>query len=101
MVLSDQLRLAGYPVVEAANAQEAVEVLRHGADVKLVITDVRMPGSIDGVELARLVKSEYPDVKVMLASGHLPAIDWVTHDGYFRKPYEFDKIIQRIRILMD
>jgi CheY-like chemotaxis protein len=101
MLLAEQLRQAGYPVIEAANAHEAVEVLRHSSDVKLVVSDIRMPGSMDGVELARLVKSEYPNVKVMLASGHLSAIDWVTHDGYFRKPYEFRKIIEHIRMLMD
>lgn len=101
MLLAERLRQAGYSVVEAANAHEAVEVLRHSPHVKLVVSDVRMPGSMDGVELARLVKSEYPNIKVMLASGHLSAMDWVTHDGYFRKPYEFEKIIEHISTLMD
>jgi CheY-like chemotaxis protein len=101
MLLAEQLRRAGYPVVEAANAHEAIELLRHSPDVKLVISDVRMPGSVDGVELARRVKSDYPDIKVMLASGHLSSIDWVAHDGYFRKPYQFKKMIEHIRMLMD
>lgn len=101
MLLAEQLRQAGYSVIEAANAHEAVEVLRHSSDVKLVVSDIRMPGSMDGVELARLVKSEFPDIKIMLASGHLSAIDWVTHDGYFRKPYEFEKIIAHVRMLID
>jgi two-component system, response regulator PdtaR len=101
MAVAECLRQAGYSVAEAANAHEAVEILRHSRDVKLIVSDVRMPGSMDGVELARLARSEYPDTKVVLVSGHLPAIDWVAHDGYFRKPYDFTRLIEHIRTLIE
>jgi two-component system, response regulator PdtaR len=100
MAIADRLRQARYEVVEAGNAHEALEILRHSADVKLIISDIGMPGSIDGVELARLAKSEYPGIKIVLASGHLASIDWVQHDGYFRKPYDARNIIRHIKTLI-
>jgi PleD family two-component response regulator len=52
MVIADNLRSAGYTVVEASNAHEALELLRNSVDVRLILSDVRMPGTIDGVALA-------------------------------------------------
>jgi CheY-like chemotaxis protein len=100
MAIADRLRQASYEVVEAGNAHEALEILRHGGDVKLIVSDIGMPGSIDGVELARLARSEYPDIKIVLASGHLASIDWVEHDGYFRKPYDAREVIRHIERLI-
>jgi CheY-like chemotaxis protein len=100
MAIADRLRQASYEVVEAGSAHEALEILRHSASVKLIISDIGMPGSIDGVELVRLARSEYPDIKVVLASGHLASIDWVEHDGYFRKPYDAQRIIRHIKTLI-
>lgn len=100
MAIADRLRQASYEVVEAGNAHEALEILRHSDDVKLIISDIGMPGSIDGAELARLARSEYPDIKIVLASGHLASIDWVEHDGYFRKPYDARDIIRHVRTLI-
>jgi CheY-like chemotaxis protein len=54
MMLADQLREAGHRVVEARDADEALELLEHEAlDVKVVISDIKMPGSMDGIELAQ------------------------------------------------
>jgi two-component system, response regulator PdtaR len=100
MAIADRLRQASYEVVEAGNAHEALEILRHSGDVKLIISDIGMPGSIDGVELARLARSEYPDIKIVLASGHLASLDWIEHDGYFRKPYDARQIIRHIKTLI-
>jgi two-component system, response regulator PdtaR len=100
MAIADHLRQASYEVVEAGNAREALEILRHNSDVKLIVSDIGMPGSIDGLGLARLAKSEYPDIKVVLASGHLASIDWVEHDGYFRKPYDARDVIKHIKTLI-
>jgi two-component system, response regulator PdtaR len=100
MAIADRLRQASYDVVEAGNAHEALEILRHSGDVKLIVSDIGMPGSIDGVELARLARSQYPDIKIVLASGHLASIDWVEHDGYFRKPYDARAVIRHIERLI-
>lgn len=100
MTVSERLRQAGYAVAEAANAHEAVEILRHDRDVKLLVSDVRMPGSFDGLELARLARSENPDIKIVMVSGHLAKVEGVAHNGYFRKPYDFARLIEHIRTLI-
>jgi two-component system, response regulator PdtaR len=100
MVITDQLRDAGYSVIEAVNAHEATEVLRNSANIEVVISDIQMPGSMDGVDLARMIRSEYPAIKIVLASGHLALVNWADHDGFFEKPYDADKIIRHIKALL-
>jgi two-component system, response regulator PdtaR len=99
--LAEELQDAGYLVVEASDGTEAVEILRVRRDVKIVISDVRMPGPIDGVELCRRVRSGYPGIKVVLSSGEPNAADSTAHDGFFLKPYRVARIITHIRSLMD
>jgi CheY-like chemotaxis protein len=65
----DILREAGFWVLEAEDADEAFETIRRRQDVSVVLTDVDMPGSIDGFEFARLVAQGWPEVGVMVISG--------------------------------
>jgi CheY-like chemotaxis protein len=65
----DILREAGFWVLEAENADEAFETLRQRRDVSAVLTDVDMPGSLDGFEFARLVAQGWPEVGVLVISG--------------------------------
>jgi CheY-like chemotaxis protein len=97
----DPAHVAPIRVVEACNAHEALDLLGHGAaNVKAVISDIRMPGSIDGVGLARTIRSSYPAIKVLLAAGHIGAFDATEHDGFFQKPYDTAKIIRHVRKLL-
>jgi len=70
MLLSEALRQEGYAVVEAATADEALSVLESSSSPDVLITDVRMPGSIDGFELAAYVRRTKPELKVIITSGH-------------------------------
>ena len=99
--LAEELQDAGYLVVEASDGTEAVEILTLRQDVKIVISDVRMPGPIDGVELCRRVRSGYPGIKVVLSSGEPNAADLTTHDGFFLKPYRVARMIRHIRSFTD
>ena len=101
MVIADNLRNAGYTVIEASNAHEALELLRNRVDVRLILSDVRMPGTMDGVALARTVRSEFPVVKIVLTSGNPARLDWVEQDGFFPKPYDAAQIIKYIKALLD
>jgi len=65
----DILREAGFWVLEAQDADEAFETLRRRKDVCVVLTDVDMPGSLDGFEFARLVAQGWPDLGVLVISG--------------------------------
>jgi CheY-like chemotaxis protein len=95
--LTEELEEAGYSVIEASDGTEAVEILTLRSDVKIVISDVRMPGPIDGVELCCRVRSGYPGIKVVLSSGEPNAADSTAHDGFFLKPYRVAWIIKHIR----
>jgi two-component system, response regulator PdtaR len=65
----DILREAGFRVAEAQDADEAFEMLRRRVDVRVVLTDVDMPGSLNGFEFARLVKQGWPELQVLVISG--------------------------------
>jgi CheY-like chemotaxis protein len=57
MSMSDFLDDAGYKVFEAVNADEAIALLQARSDVQVVVTDIEMPGSMNGLELARVVRA--------------------------------------------
>lgn len=87
LIICEALRGQGLTVVEAANAEEAEAALASGFVVDLVFTDVRMPGAFDGLELARRVKTQRPDLPILVTSGHLERVgaSWVA--GFLPKPY--------------
>jgi CheY-like chemotaxis protein len=70
MIASDVLTEdAGYRVIEAGNADEALTLLEVRHDVRLVFTDVDMPGSLNGYALARIVDMRWPGIGVIVTSG--------------------------------
>ena len=66
--ISGFLRSAGFEVIEANSATEAIQVLKDSLKVSLVFTDVRMPGTVDGIDLARYVQLHHPDIPVLITS---------------------------------
>jgi CheY-like chemotaxis protein len=70
-----QLVGLGYPVLEAANGVEAMEILRTVTDVDLLISDVVMPGGIDGRNLCRQARQAYPHIRILLMSGYVAEAD--------------------------
>ncbi|PSJ43323.1 response regulator [Allosphingosinicella deserti] len=75
MMLADQLTADHFCVVEAENADVAMAMLRDRPEVSAVITDVRMPGTMDGLELARQISTCWPHLKVFITSGHITVGD--------------------------
>jgi CheY-like chemotaxis protein len=69
IMITDELRNAGYEVVECGTADEAIDVLRSGLGIGVMFTDIRMPGSMDGALLAQAVRQEFPALKVVATSG--------------------------------
>ena len=86
-MLADSLRDIGYQVLEAANGEEALDVLISGQLVDLMVTDVRMPGSIDGMALMRRSKSLAPGRPVIVCSAHLFEPEADAADAFLPKPY--------------
>src|SRR3954453_2407209 len=69
IVQVDILREAGFRVAEAQDADEAFDMLRRRPEIAAVLTDVDMPGSLNGFEFARLLKQGWPEVGVLTISG--------------------------------
>jgi CheY-like chemotaxis protein len=103
--LADYLRDCGYRVCEAANADEALAILQSGERVDLVLTDVQMPGSMDGFALARWVRDNHPGMKVLLTSGVSRSADLagdLCEEGPIEtKPYDPKRLAARIRAKLD
>jgi CheY-like chemotaxis protein len=96
MIAADALVEAGFSVVEAGSADHALELLKSRPDVGILFTDVNMPGALDGIALAHLVHSAWPDIKIVVTSGRaLPAA--LPDDGKFlEKPYALSELKQVI-----
>ena len=83
---------AGFEVIEAANAQEAVDLLNGRPDVEVLFTDVDMPGKLDGLALANLVHAQWPAIRLVVTSGRSLAGP-VPDDGRFvAKPYSLQHL---------
>jgi CheY-like chemotaxis protein len=80
---------AGFEVIEAANADEAIEVLEARRDITVVFTDIQMPGSMDGLKLARAVRGRWPPIKIIATSGRLNVGETDLPEGgrFLPKPY--------------
>jgi two-component system, response regulator PdtaR len=88
---------AGFDTIEAGNADEAISVLEE-REVDLIFTDVRMPGSMDGLRLARYVRERWPPIKIMVTSGHHLVQNGDLPEGgvFLSKPYTDAAIIAAI-----
>jgi CheY-like chemotaxis protein len=60
---------AGFDVIEAASADEAIRILECRSDIRVVFTDIHMPGSMDGLKLAHAVRNRWPPIKIIVTSG--------------------------------
>ena len=104
-MLSDHLQECGFMVFEAANADEAITTIQTGIPIDLVLTDVRMPGSMNGFGLAKWIRANTPSISVILASGEATqteaANELCHHVPFFRKPYDLKAIVTGIRTALD
>lgn len=96
LVTAGELRDSGLTVIEAASAQEAYEAIIAGLHVDLVFTDVRTEGTLDGYELARMLKAERPRLPVILTSGHMDGSVAAKVAPFLAKPYSVQTVIQLI-----
>lgn len=101
ILLSEALREAGIMIVEAANADEALSYIAAGEPFDLVFSDVRMPGSIDGVELARRLRRHSPSLPIILTSGNLGSAFAAELGMFLQKPYDIEQTVLLIASMID
>lgn len=99
MCAVDMVEDAGYSSVEAVDADEAVAILESRSDIALMFTDIQMPGSMDGLELARAVHERWPPIKIILVSGalQLPDDDIPPDSRFFGKPLKAEAMIAEMQ----
>ncbi len=104
MPIAEYLRDCGYNVLEAASASEAIAAVDTEGPVSLVFSDIRMPGTMDGVGLAEWFRSHYPAVPVLLTSGYnggrtiTPSA--APRGRFIEKPYSQSQVARHIAALL-
>lgn len=95
----DALEEEGFEVIEAPSADYALTVLQARSDIRVVFTDVTMPGALNGFDLARLVQQIYPHIVVLVTSGALPPgfSGEAPKAKFMPKPYKTAEVIQVVR----
>ena len=103
LMIAEYLREFGYTVLEAKNGDEAARLLHEGDQVDIVFSDVRMPGRIDGLALAKWIARNRPEIGVLLTSAYVPPADLADSGTavscLLRKPYMPGEVLNRIREL--
>lgn len=103
-LVSTSLRNRGYSVLSVPNAEVALQILTEQVKFDLLFTDIVMPGTMDGFELADRAKRLQPELKVLYATGfaHLSRrpVDQL-HGKLIPKPYRPDEIASEVRIALE
>jgi CheY-like chemotaxis protein len=95
---ADLCEEAGFTTYEARNAEQAIRHLERHSDIRVLFTDVEMPGTMDGLKLARAVRDRWPPVTIIVTSGRVKVgRDEMPEKGlFFAKPYPPNGIIKAL-----
>jgi CheY-like chemotaxis protein len=101
MDAADLIAQAGFAVIEAGNADDAIEILNTRDDVRIVFTDIDMPGSMDGYRLAMTIRDRWPPIELVITSGHFMLGDGMlpARGRFLPKPYEPKRLVETLRAL--
>jgi len=99
MSLVEDLLDAGFKVFEASSADAALKVLDVHPEIDALFSDIDMPGSLDGLQLAKIVYQSRPDIAILLTSGYLKVArtELPPNSLFLSKPYDVNDVINHIR----
>ncbi len=99
MSAMDLAEEAGFNAYGATNADEAIHLLEEHDDIRILFTDVDMPGSMDGLRLAHAVRDRWPPVTIIVTSGHakLSIADLPLDGTFVPKPYVPELLLRQLR----
>ena len=103
MFAVDLIEEACFSVVEAATADEAVQLLETRLDIRIVFTDIDMPGSMDGLKLAAAIRDRWPPIEIIITSGAVMNAAAALPDRavFFPKPYDHGRLISTLQTFAD
>lgn len=89
---------AGFDVIETGSADDAILLLEARSDIRVVFTDIEMPGSMDGLKLVHAVRKRWPPIVLILASGHITpqASDMPPETLFIPKPYQEAQVLEAL-----
>jgi CheY-like chemotaxis protein len=98
MMAVDLVEDAGFVAVEAAGA---IRILESRLDIRVVFTDIDMPGGVDGMKLAAAIRNRWPPIEIIIVSGKrtLSVEDMPARGVFFPKPYKRDEVAAMMRRL--
>jgi two-component system, response regulator PdtaR len=102
VLTADIMEDAGFATLQASDSDEAVDILESRTDIALLVTSVTMPGGMDGLGLAHMVRKRWPAIKIVVTSSKV----WLTKDNVptgsslVRKPYRTQVMISEISSLI-
>jgi CheY-like chemotaxis protein len=101
MCAAEIVEEAGFAVIEAADADAAMALLESRSDIALLLTDIDMPGSMNGLKLAHAVRGRWPPIKILVVSGQVrPLPSELPRDSCFlAKPYQTATLVEELRTL--
>lgn len=102
LTLSEALADEGYDVVEASTGDEALVALRADREIMLLLTDIQLPGTLDGQNLARLAREDRPELPAIFVTGRPDTMAdslALPHDAFMPKPYVLSEVAAAIRRL--
>jgi DNA-binding NtrC family response regulator len=99
---ADVLTTAGYQVIEADDAASALRIIAEQPDIRVMFTDVQMPGEHDGMALAAKVHERRPEILLLVTSGRLNISedDIADHGRFVAKPYSDQALVAKISSLI-
>lgn len=102
MDVVDQLEEGGFTVFQAPDADRAIKILEANPAIRILFTDVDMPGSMDGLKLAAAVRDRWPPIRIVVASGlrkiNMDALP--DNSRFFSKPYNVNEIAATMRSMV-
>ena len=101
MLVVDMIRDAGFDPLSASNADEAISIFERRDDIKIVLTDISMPGSMDGIKLAQAVRGRWPPIRIIVTSGFSGSEQKLLPEGsqFIPKPYSAGQISDALHSL--
>ncbi|HYD73840.1 MAG TPA: response regulator [Candidatus Binatia bacterium] len=97
MAVGAALRGVGLTALELHDADEALRVIDAGIVPGAILTDIRMPGSIDGLRLAIYLETMFPEMKIFVTSGHVLEEEFELPMTFIAKPFDPDQVARKIR----